>query len=310
MQIGNISIQDPVLTLAPLAGYGDVAFRRLCRESGASLTVTEMVSCKGLVYGNEKTTFLLRTSPAERPSCVQLFGSDPDSFYKAVSLPELQAFDIVDINMGCPVPKITKCGEGGALLRDSQRAADIVRACVAASGGRPVTAKMRIGYGENERCGVSFAGALQEAGVCALTVHGRTVAQGYAGRADWDEIARIARAVSVPVLGNGDIVSREQAIRAMRDYGMAGVAIGRGAVGNPAVFAENNSQPLHEIMLRHLAYALQYFPERVAVTSLRKHFCHYLAGRSGTKALRLALTSACSADEIRKLIEDNIQILT
>lgn len=300
MRIGNIELPAPVITLAPLAGYGDVAFRRLCREGGASLTTTEMVSAKGLVYGNEKTETLLRLAPNESPSCVQLFGGDPDFFHKAVRLPALAKFDIIDVNMGCPVPKITKCGEGGALLRDIHRAADIVRACVDAADGRPVTVKFRIGY-DDEIVADSFARAMRDAGAALLTVHGRTVAQGYRGIADWDAIARAAKAVDIPVLGNGDVRSRADALRAMQTYGVAGVAVGRGALGNPYLFSDE-APPLAETVRRHLGYALQYFPERVAVRTLRKHFCHYLAGMTGTKQLRVALNATETAQQIETLL--------
>ncbi|MDE6397721.1 MAG: tRNA-dihydrouridine synthase family protein [Clostridiales bacterium] len=242
MQIGNITFAQPFLSLAPLAGYGDIAFRRLCRESGASLTVTEMVSAKGLIYGNEKTETLLRLAPCERPSCVQLFGSDPDCFYKAVSLPALARFDIIDINMGCPVPKITKCGEGSALMRDVNRAADIVRACVSAANGRPVTVKHRLGWDSDRIVAPDFAAKMQSAGAAAITVHGRTAAQGYGGTADWNTISDVARAVSVPVIGNGDIRSRADANEKIETFGVAGAAIVRGSVVIPLVFSENGTE--------------------------------------------------------------------
>ena len=293
------------MSLAPLAGYGDVAFRRLCRESGASLTVTEMVSAKGLIYGNEKTETLLRLAPCASPSCVQLFGSDPDCFYKAVSLPALARFDIIDINMGCPVPKITKCGEGSALMRDASRAADIVRACVAAANGRPITVKHRLGWDDAHIVAPAFAQKMQEAGAAAIAVHGRTAAQGYGGTANWEEIARVARAVTVPVIGNGDVRSRAQAVAAVRDYGVAGVCVGRGALGNADIFAENATESRASLLLRHLRYALEYFPEHVAVRTMRKHVCHYLAGVAGTKQLRLQLIAAQSAAQMQALVEEN-----
>ncbi len=302
MQIGALILPDPVIALAPLAGYGDVAFRKLCREYGASLTVTEMVSAKGLVYGNEKTETLLTLAPNETPSCVQLFGSDPDCFYKAVSLPALDRFDMIDINMGCPVPKITKCGEGSALMRDAARAADIVRACVAAAKGRPVTVKHRLGLDDDHIVAPAFAARMQEAGAAAVTVHGRTAAQGYRGQADWQTIACVARETSIPVLGNGDVTSRRDALTKMQTYGCAGVAIGRGALGRPDVFADERA-PLSSLLEKHLAYALAYFPEHVAVRTMRKHFCRYLAGVTGTKALRAALSTAQSAAHVRELLQ-------
>ncbi len=297
MKIGNINFAQPFVSLAPLAGYGDVAFRRICRDYGASLTVTEMVSVKGLVYGNEKTECLLRLAPNETPSCVQLFGSEPEYFGKALALPELDKFDIIDINMGCPVPKVTKCGEGSALMRDEGRASEIVAACVSCAKGRPVTVKHRLGISERSINAVSFAEKMQEAGAAAITVHGRTTAQGYSGVADWDKIADVARAVSIPVIGNGDVTDSRGVELAFK-AGCAGVAIGRGALGKPFVFAGGKEEPLLNVILKHLGYALEYFPEAVAVRTMRKHLCKYLAGVRGTKELRMQINAISDAETL------------
>ena len=297
MKIGSIIFADPFVSLAPLAGYGDTAFRRICREYGASLTVTEMVSVKGLVYGNEKTETLLSLAPNESPSCVQLFGSDPEYFYKAVKLPQLNKFDIIDINMGCPVPKVTKCGEGSALMNNPSLAADIVRACVDAANGRPVTVKHRLGQNGDSINSAEFAETMQKAGAAAITVHGRTVKQGYGGSAAWDEIGKTAKAVDIPVIGNGDILSIADAKAAIKNYGVAGVAIGRGALGHPEVFAEQDKH-MPETLLKHIEYALLYLPERVAVRTMRKHLCKYLAGTTGTKELRLKINAAETAEQL------------
>lgn len=303
MKVGAFTWDFPV-TLAPLAGYGDIAFRRLCRDYGAAFTVTEMVSVKGLAYGNEKTETLLRRAPNESPSCVQLFGSDPEFFYKAAGHAALRDFDIIDINMGCPVPKVTKCGEGGALMKDVARAADIVRACIAGGGGRPVTVKHRLGVTDDAMVAPRFAAAMQAAGAAMLTVHGRTVAQGYGGKADWNKIADVARAVTIPVLGNGDITSREDVLRA-KDYGVAGVAIGRGALGHPDIFCPHGrAEPLGRIIGKHLDYALLYFPEEVAVRTMRKHICRYLAGVRGTAALRAKVNTITDAATLRKALAE------
>lgn len=302
MKIGNIEFREPFISLAPLAGYGDIAFRRLCRDYGASLTVTEMVSAKGLVYGNEKTNVLLRLAPNESPSCVQLFGSEPEVFYKAIKLDELKNFDIIDINMGCPVPKITKCGEGSALMADEMRASEIVKACVSAAGGRPVTVKHRLGISDAKRNAPEFAAKMQEAGAAAITVHGRTAEQGYGGVADRSYIMETAKAVTIPVIGNGDIASRADALFMIENCGCAGAAIGRGALGNPAIFSGKSKKDMLGIILKHLDYALYYFPESVAVRSFRKHACKYLSGISGTKELRLKINSVLSADELKKAL--------
>lgn len=304
MNIGSVRI-DGIATLAPMAGYGDIAFRRLCRDYGAALTVTEMVSVKGLLYGNEKTDLLLRLAPNETPSCVQLFGYEPEDFYKALALPCLAPFDIIDINMGCPVPKITRNGEGSALLSDEGRAADIVRACRAA-GNRPVTVKMRLGRTNGNFVAPTFARRMEEAGAAAITVHGRTAEEGYRGRADWEKIGEVVKSVSVPVIGNGDIRSLEEARFAMEKTGCAAVAIGRGALGRPDVFYDGVSDGLLSIILKHIEYALEYFPERVAVLSLRKHLHHYLAGIPSGKDIRMQVNEAESAQELRAILTKNI----
>lgn len=304
MKIGDLRFSDPFLSLAPLAGYGDVAFRRLCRDFGASLTVSEMVSAKGLVYGGEKTASLLTVAPNETPSCVQLFGADPEFFYRASALPAVRAFDCIDINMGCPVPKVTKNGEGSALMRNADLAAEIVRACREGSG-LPVTVKIRLGWDGAHIVAPAFAAKMQEAGAAAITVHGRTTEQGYSGVADWNAIAEVARAVSVPVIGNGDIRDRESALFAMEKYNVAGVAIGRGALGNPQVFAAGPArESLHDTICRHLDYMTEYFPEAVAVRSFRKHVCRYLSGVAGTKELRNAINYMTTAQEVKNAVKE------
>ena len=302
MKIGNIELKSPYI-LAPLAGYGDVAFRRLCRDCGAALTVTEMVSAKGLCYGNERTEELLRLAPNESPSCVQLFGSDPEYFRKALMLGILDKFDIIDINMGCPVPKVTKCGEGSALMRDPVLAAEIVSACVESGKSRPVTVKHRLGINDTSGA-VNFAVAMEEAGASAITVHGRTAVMGYSGKADWEEISHIAKAVSVPVVGNGDIASLKAADEAISRYGVSAVAIGRYALGNPQIFSGENKADLLNVILRHIDYALEYFPHDVAVRTMRKHVLRYISGMPNCKELRMYLGTINSADELkRELIE-------
>lgn len=306
MKIGNVTFAEPFVSLAPLAGYGDAAFRRLCRECGASLTVSEMVSVKGLCYGNEKTESLLAISPCETPSCVQLFGSDPEFFARALRLGVLDRFDIIDINMGCPVPKVTKCGEGGALMKDGARAEEIVRACVQSSGGRPITVKHRTGYADGEMFAPEFAARMERAGAAAITVHGRTVAQGYRGVADWNAIAQAAQAVRIPVIGNGDVVSLLQARKAKEESGCAGVAVGRGALGRPDVFS-GKEENVCALVLRHLDYALFFFPENVAVRTMRKHLCRYLSRVSGAKELKARVNAISDAAELKEVLSRELQ---
>ena len=269
-------------THAPRAGYSDVAFRRLCRDFGADLTVTEMVSVAGLNYKSKKTVALLRTAPNETPSCAQLFGSVPEQFKRALSHPDVAKFDILDVNMGCPVRKVFGHGEGSALLLDPERAAAIVRALK--KGGKPVTVKMRLGV-KDKAGAVDFAKRMEDAGADLITVHGRTREQLYSGEADWDEIRRIAAAVSVPVLGNGDV--DEDNIEERKD-GVYGVAIGRGAVADPQIFSGRRTLTRLEVIKRHLAYGEEYFGERYAVTALRSFIPFYLKGIPDIKRIRNA----------------------
>ncbi len=281
MKITDV-LKKGCVTLAPLAGYSDIAFRRLCRDFGADLTVTEMVSVAGLNYRGKKTTLLMRIAPNETPSCVQLFGREPEQFERALSHPEVQAFDIIDVNMGCPVRKVFGHGEGSALLTEPERAAAIVRALK--KGDKPVTVKMRLGVTDKSGA-VDFAKAMEQAGADLITVHGRTREQLYSGEADWDEIRKIASSVSVPVLGNGDV--RDDNLKERSD-GVYGVAIGRGAVENPQIFSGKRTLTRYEVFLKHLEYGLEYFGERYIVTTLRGFVPFYLKGIPDIKRIRNA----------------------
>ena len=269
-------------TLAPLAGYSDVAFRRLCRDFGADLTVTEMVSAAGLEHKSKKTAALLAIASNESPSCAQLFGHDPEQFYRALFHPDMVKFDIVDVNMGCPVRKVFGHGEGSALMLDPVRAAAIVSALK--RGDKPVTVKMRLGVKDAENC-VDFARRMEDAGADLITVHGRTRDQLYSGEADWDMIRKIAASVSVPVLGNGDI---DRSNIEERKEGVYGVAIGRGAVADPQIFSGKRELTRYEVILRHLSYGEEYFGERYAVTALRSFIPFYLKGLPDIKRIRNA----------------------
>ena len=269
-------------TLAPLAGYSDVAFRRLCKDFGADLTVTEMVSVAGLNYKSKKTVALLRIAPNETPSCAQLFGSIPEQFERALSHPDVAKFDILDVNMGCPVRKVFGHGEGSALMLDPDRAAAIVRALK--KGDKPVTIKMRLGVKDAESA-VDFARRMEDAGADLITVHGRTREQLYSGEADWDKILEIASAVSIPVLGNGDV---DETNIERRKQGVYGVAIGRGAVANPQIFSGVRKLTRYEVILKHLEYGEEYFGERYAVTALRSFIPFYLKGVPDIKRIRNA----------------------
>lgn len=297
LEIGGVRLSGRAV-LAPLAGYGDAAFRRLCRDYGAGLTTTEMISAKGLLYRNEHTLEMLRLAPNESPSCVQLFGGEPEIFYKAAACEEIRAFDLVDINMGCPVRKVIKNGEGSALGRDVSRAADCL-AAVREGSGRPVTAKIRLGYDENEFTADRLAAALERAGAAALAVHGRTTAQGYRGNADWEKIARVKAAVRIPVLGNGDVTTATEAEARLRITD--GVMLGRGALGHPDIFAEINGGvggKLLDVILRHIEYMRAYFPDRYAVANMRKHLGYYLHGVPESKGLKRELNAIDDMDTL------------
>ncbi|MCL2796443.1 MAG: tRNA dihydrouridine synthase DusB [Firmicutes bacterium] len=330
IKIGAVTLPSNLL-LAPMAGYTDLAFRRLCRDAGAGLTTTEMVSVRGFVHNSKNTAQLLALADNETPSCVQLFGSDPADFSAALSLPALEKFDIIDINMGCPMPKITRNGDGSELLKNPKLAAEIVEACVKSTqiSGRPVTVKTRLGISDKQNT-VDFCRALESAGASAVAVHGRTVKQLYGGAADWEAIGTVAAALKVPVIGNGDVSSREEAMDRIKDYGVAGVIVGRGAIGNPGIFLSGqwtvdsgqlldgddsistgkaqpstvNRQPsTKKNLLRHIGYALEAFPERYVVTSLRKHFVYYLKGIPGVKDLKAELCRITDAKTLIAAIE-------
>lgn len=283
------------VTLAPMAGYTDIGFRALCLKYGAQLTVTEMVSVKALTYKNHVTADLLRTHPDEKTKCVQLFGNDPEVFARAVLLPEIQAFDIIDINMGCPARKIVENGEGSALMRNMPLAAKIIRAVK--SSGKTVTVKFRKGFDDNSVNAPDFAKMCQDNGADALTIHGRTAAQLYSGKADWNIISKAAAGVSIPVYLNGDVKNYEDASRAMSLAGIHGVAVGRASCGKPWLFASLTGSPDDHVTFDDILFhynALSYLPERVAVNEMKKHLACYLKGFPNSKKLLVSLTNTDS----------------
>lgn len=302
-KIGGVKIKNR-LVLAPMAGYTDYAMRELCAEAGAGLTVTEMVSAKGLVYSPHKCRELLLTAPHETVKCAQLFGHEPEFFEKALGMDELAPFDIIDINMGCPVPKIVRNGEGSALMNDPVLAEKIVASCVKTADGRPVTVKTRLGFGEGEFTAAEFCRRLEGAGAAAITLHGRTRAQGYAGLADRDKIAEVKNALSIPLIGNGDV--NADTVDDMLSL-VDAAAIGRAAVGNPYIFAEIlGSKPresVRDLVLRHIALSYGAYGDRYTFVNIRKHLASYLGGVRGGKEIRIKLFSAGSTDELIELVK-------
>lgn len=302
-KIGRVEIPNR-LVLAPMAGYTDYAMRELCAEAGAGLTVTEMVSAKGLVYSPGKCRELLMIAPHEKIRCVQLFGHEPEFFEKVIGMDELTPFDIIDINMGCPVPKIVRNGEGSALMKDPALAEKIVNVCVKAAGGRPVTVKTRLGFDDGEFTAVEFARRMEGAGAAAITLHGRTRAQGYAGIADRNKIAEVKNALTIPLIGNGDV--NADTVGDMLGRTDA-AAIGRAAVGNPFIFAEILDKKPHEsirdLVLRHIALSYDTYGDRYTFVNIRKHLASYLGGVRGGKEIRIKLFSAESTDELIDLVK-------
>ena len=289
MNIGNIELSAP-LALAPMAGITDLPFRLICRRLGCGMTVSEMVSAKGLLYKNVKTTEMLRIDDGERPTAIQLFGSVPVELAEAARMVEASGADMIDFNMGCPVPKIVNNGEGSALMKNPQLAHDILAAMVKAVK-IPVTVKFRAGWDDNNRNAVEIARAVEAAGVSAVAVHGRTRQQFYEGKADWSIIADVKQAVSVPVFGNGDIFTVADGLRMLEQTGCDGLMIGRGADGNPWLFTalaaalrgEPQPQPpsLKERLAQaaeHLEMLIAYKNEVVAVKEMRRHISAYLKG--------------------------------
>jgi tRNA-dihydrouridine synthase B len=302
--------------LAPLAGVSDGPFRRICREHGASRSCTEMVSAKGLYYNNTTTRDLMRIEPEEGPVGIQLFGSEPEMFAFAVKAIEDLPNTFVDINMGCPVPKVVKNGEGSALFRDPDLAAECVRACVE-NTKKPVTVKMRVGFSgaPDEPSAGSFAERMELAGASEIAVHARTREQYYSGKADWDKIRDVKRAVGIPVAGNGDVFSAEDAMRMLEYTGCDKVMIGRGALGNPWLFsacaamyngktapAAPDAGERRRVILEHFSLLLAAKGEYAAVRQMRSHLGWYIKGFPKAARTRQIINSCESAEELMEII--------
>ncbi|BDF07357.1 tRNA-dihydrouridine synthase [Emergencia timonensis] len=313
MKIGNIELDNPFL-LAPLAGITDAPTRRICREMGAALVYSEMVSGKGLYYGDRKTDQLLFLYEEEKPVAYQVFGSEPEIMAFTARALEERENAILDINMGCPVPKIVKNGEGSALLKRLDLVYDLISAMVS-NTSKPVTAKIRIGFDKSCINAVETAKAIEEAGAAAVAVHGRTREQYYSGKADWTQIRAVKNAVSIPVIGNGDVVDGDSAMAMMEETGCDFVMIGRGALGNPWIFRDvlaawkGEPQPelpnlveKKEMMLRHFHDMIELKGEYAAVREMRKFVGWYLKGIPGSAALRGKINLIDDARELTTAI--------
>lgn len=317
LKIGNVELENRYI-LAPMAGVTDLPFRLLCKEQGAGLLCMEMISAKALQYNNKNTKALLEIDPREYPVSLQLFGSDPQIISEQAKRIEHLPFQILDINMGCPVPKVVRNGEGSALMKEPKLVHDIIYATSRAIG-KPVTVKIRKGF--NDACinAVEIAKIAEDAGAAMVAVHGRTREEYYSGEADWGIIRQVKEAVSIPVVGNGDVTSGERTIAMLNETGCDGVMIGRGTQGNPWIFRElieyektgqikerPENHVIRDTMLRHTRLQMEFKGEYLGIREMRKHVAWYTKGMEGSAKLRDDINKVESYEELKELLEERI----
>ncbi len=318
LKIGNVTLDNNVI-LAPMAGVTDLPFRLLCKEQGVGLNCMEMVSAKAIYYNNRNTEDLMTIHPKETPVSLQLFGSDPDIISEMAKRIEERPFAILDINMGCPVPKVVNNGEGSALMKDPKLVEEILSKLVKAIH-KPVTVKIRKGFNDATVNAVEIARIAEGCGVAAVAVHGRTREQYYSGRADWDIIAAVKDAVKIPVIGNGDVVDAHSAKEMLKQTGCDGIMVGRAAQGNPWIFREITTyletgeilakptpEQVKEVVIRHANLQLEFKGEYTGVREMRKHLSWYTTGYPNSARFRQMINSMESMEELLQSVEQIFQ---
>ena len=319
LKIGNVELENNLI-LAPMAGVTDLPYRLICRSMGCGMVVTEMVSAKAILYKNKNTKTLLEVLPQERPVAVQLFGSDPDILGEIAAQIEDGPYDMIDFNMGCPVPKIVGNGEGSALMREPKKVEQILSSMVR-HVKKPVTVKFRKGFNDTSVNAVEIAKIAESCGVAAVAVHGRTREQYYSGKADWEIIRQVKEAVKIPVIGNGDVFQPEDAEAMLKRTGCDGVMIGRGAKGNPWIFSRTQHYletgeilpgpsvaEIRDMILHHGSLLSQYKGEKMAMREMRKHMAWYTAGLPHSAALRNEINQIETLNEMKQLLESRLTI--